>query len=142
MRTNQESLEKFYIQSLDNDIIEYLAENKKIDIRLAMDIYYRSLLCKQIHNGENGIQYLDYKYLAEDLIENEKELFKSFESNLRITLIIDELTQEQKDTLSNVVKSFKLDGNREIEFKSYIVRLEQKIGIVDKNASFALSYQE
>ena len=77
MRTNQESLEKFYIQSLDNDIIEYLAENKKIDIRLAMDIYYRSLLCKQIHNGENGIQYLDYKYLAEDLIENEKELFKS-----------------------------------------------------------------
>mgnify|MGYP004486907557 FL=1 len=35
----------------------------------------------------------------------EKELFKSFESNLRITLIIDELTQEQKDTLSNVVKS-------------------------------------
>ena len=72
----------------------------------------------------------------------EKELFKSFESNLRITLIIDELTQEQKDTLSNVVKSFKLDGNREIEFKSYIVRLEQKIGIVDKNASFALSYQE
>ena len=72
----------------------------------------------------------------------EKELFKSFESNLRITLIIDELTQEQKDTLSNVVKSFKLDGNREIEFKSYIVRLQQKIGIVDKNASFALSYQE
>ena len=39
-------------------------------------------------------------------------------------------------------KSFKLDGNSEIEFKSYIVRLEQKIGIVDKNASFALSYQE
>ena len=35
-----------------------------------------------------------------------------------------------------------LDGNREIEFKSYIVRLEQQIGIVDKNASFALSYQE
>lgn len=76
MQTNQESLEKFYIQSLDNDIIGYLAENKKIDIRLAMDIYYRSLLCQQIHNGENGIQYLDYKYLAEDLMENEKELFK------------------------------------------------------------------
>ena len=35
MTTNQESLEKFYIQSLDNDIIEYLEENKKIDIRLA-----------------------------------------------------------------------------------------------------------
>ena len=76
MRVNQEELEKFYIQSLDNDIIEYLAENRKIDRRLAMDIYYRSMLCKQIHNGENGIQYLDYKYLVEDLIENERDLFR------------------------------------------------------------------
>ena len=76
MRVNQEELEKFYIQSLDNDIIEYLAENRKIDMRLAMDIYYRSMLCKQIHNGENGIQYLDYKYLVEDLIENERDLFR------------------------------------------------------------------
>ena len=76
MRSDQDALEKFYTQSLDNDIIEYLSERKKIDIRLAMDIYYKSLLCKQIHNGENGIQYLDYKYLTEDLIENEKDLFK------------------------------------------------------------------
>ena len=44
--------------------------------------------------------------------------------------------------LINVVKSFKLDGNREIEFKSYIVRLEQKIGIVDKNTNFTLLHQE
>ena len=42
-----------------------------------MDIYYKSLLCDQIHKGENGVQYLDYKYLAEDLIENENELFKN-----------------------------------------------------------------
>ncbi|AIY81066.1 hypothetical protein FDB15_13985 [Clostridium botulinum] len=75
MRTNQEELEKFYIQSLDSDIINFLAEKQNMDIRLAMDIYYRSLLCKQVHNGENGIQYLDYKYLVEDLLENEKELF-------------------------------------------------------------------
>lgn len=65
MRTNQEELEKFYIQSLDNDIIGYLAAIKNMDLVLAIDIYYRSLLCKQIHNRENGIQYLDYKYLVE-----------------------------------------------------------------------------
>ncbi|MBY7024829.1 hypothetical protein FDA33_04835 [Clostridium botulinum] len=75
MRTNQEELEKFYIQSLDSDIINFLAEKQNMDTRLAMDIYYRSLLCKQVHNGENGIQYLDYKCLVEDLLENEKELF-------------------------------------------------------------------
>ena len=75
MVTNQEELEKFYIQSLDNDIIKYLADKKNIPLIVDMDIYYKSLLCKQIHNGENGIQYLDYKYLVEDLIENEKGLF-------------------------------------------------------------------
>lgn len=77
MKVNQKSLEKLYIQSLDNDIIDYLAVIQNIDIRVAMDIYYKSLLCKQVHNGENGIQYLDYKYLAQDLIENEKKLFRN-----------------------------------------------------------------
>ena len=75
--TNQDELEKFYIQSLDNDIIKYLANVKNLELIAAMDIYYKSLLCKQIHNGECGIQYLDYKYLVEDLIINEKELFES-----------------------------------------------------------------
>lgn len=77
MKINQKELEKFYIQTLDNDIIGYLAEKQNLDIRLAMDVYYKSLLCDQIHKGENGVQYLDYKYLAEDLIENENELFKN-----------------------------------------------------------------
>ena len=67
----------YHIQTLDNDIIEFLAEKRNIDIRIAMDIYYKSLLCNQIHKGQNGVQYLDYKYLAEDLIENESELFKN-----------------------------------------------------------------
>lgn len=78
MKSNQNELEKFYIQTLDKDIIEFLAEQRNIDIRLAMDIYYKSLLCNQIHKGENGVQYLDYKYLVEDLIENEKELLDMY----------------------------------------------------------------
>ena len=36
-----------------------------------MKIYYESRLSKQIEAGENGIDNLDYKNLAEDLIENE-----------------------------------------------------------------------
>lgn len=75
MKVNEAELDKFYIQSLDADIISYLAEKQNLEVRVAMDIYYRSLLCNQIHNRENDIQYLDYKYLVEDLIENEKELF-------------------------------------------------------------------
>jgi len=39
--------------------------------REAVDIYYKSRLCEQIHAGNYGIQYMDYKYLVEDLLENE-----------------------------------------------------------------------
>ncbi len=66
-----QKLEDIYIQSLEINLIEYLAERLQIGNRQAMDIYYKSKLCQQIHEGSYDIQYLDYKYLAEDLIENE-----------------------------------------------------------------------
>ena len=69
--TDKTSLSDFYRQELEASIIEYLAEKLKIDLRDAMRIYYESRLSKQI---ENGIDNLDYKNLAEDLIENEPNL--------------------------------------------------------------------
>ena len=64
-------LTAFYRQELETSIIEYLSSRLKIDFREAMNIYYNSKLSAQIENGENGIDNLDYKNLAEDLIENE-----------------------------------------------------------------------
>jgi hypothetical protein len=69
-----QKLEDIYLQSLEINLIEYLAERLKIDNREAMNIYYNSKLCQQIHEGSYDIQYLDYKYLAEDLIENEMNI--------------------------------------------------------------------
>lgn len=69
--TNSKSLIEIYRQNLESDIIEYLSECLKIDLREAMEKYYSSKLAKQIESGENGIDNLDYKNLAEDLIENE-----------------------------------------------------------------------
>ena len=66
-----QKLEDTYIQSLEISLIGYLSERLQIDSREAMRIYYNSVLCQQIHEGAYGIQYLDYKYLAEDLVENE-----------------------------------------------------------------------
>ena len=40
-----------------------------------MGIYYHSQLAKQISEGTYGIQYLSANYLANDLIENEPEIF-------------------------------------------------------------------
>ncbi len=71
-----QKLEDIYIQSLEVNLIEYLAERLQIDNRQAMDNYYNSKLCQQIHEGSYDIQYLDYKYLAEDLIENEINTLK------------------------------------------------------------------
>ena len=57
----------FTYENFDNETKVYL--NK------AMDIYYNSRLAKQIEQGTYGIENMDYKYLAQDLIENEPELF-------------------------------------------------------------------
>jgi hypothetical protein len=72
---DKEQLSEIYKQNLENDIIRVLAEIKDIDLRTAFDIYYSSKLAEQIENGSCGIENLDAKYLAEDLIENEPELF-------------------------------------------------------------------
>lgn len=67
-------LSKIYKQNLENDIILNIAKIKNIAIREAFDIYYSSKLAGQIAVGECGIENMDAKYLAEDLIENEPEL--------------------------------------------------------------------
>ena len=41
-----------------------------------MDIYYSSRLAEQIAGDRYGIENMDAKYLAEDLIENELELLR------------------------------------------------------------------
>jgi hypothetical protein len=74
--TDKEQLAAFYKQNLEKDIINIIADIKGIDLRVAFDIYYSSKLAEQIENGECGIENMDAKYLAEDLIENESELFE------------------------------------------------------------------
>lgn len=68
---DKNELKKVYLQNLETSIIEYLAEKLKIDLRDAMDIYYESNLAKQISESAYGIENLDYKNLAENLIETE-----------------------------------------------------------------------
>ena len=58
-------------QALEDMLKTDLAEKHKIDCLDAMDWYYNSELAEKIHTGENGIQYLDYKLLADILAETE-----------------------------------------------------------------------
>ena len=75
MAIDRNKLRDVYITLLEEDIIRELAVAGGIDNRTAMEKYYKSGLCQQIGNGEYGIEYMDCKYLALDLIENEAELF-------------------------------------------------------------------
>lgn len=72
---DRKNIDYIYKQNLEEAIIEYLSKEKNIELRLAMHIYYQSKLARQIEQGVYGIENMDYKYLAEDLIENEPELF-------------------------------------------------------------------
>lgn len=73
---DQNVLLEEYKQNLEESIIVYLAEMKNLELRISMDIYYRSKLAGQIAEGIYGIENLDYKYLVQDLIDNEPELFR------------------------------------------------------------------
>lgn len=68
---DKEQLTLVYKQNLENDIIKHIADTKGIDLRKAFDIYYSSRLAEEILEGKCGIDNMDAKYLAEDLIENE-----------------------------------------------------------------------
>ena len=73
---SEDVLEKVYQESLEERIISCLAETRKISLEEAMEIYYNSKLADMIHNGEYGVQYLDYKVLVQLLCETEPELFE------------------------------------------------------------------
>jgi hypothetical protein len=73
---DKKQLAEIYKQNLENDIIKDISEIKAIDLRKAIAIYYSSKLAEQIETGSYGIENMDAKYLAEDLIENEPELFE------------------------------------------------------------------
>ena len=64
-------LEKVYQERLEERIIAYLAQQKNCSLEEAMDLFYHSKLADMINQGQEGIQYLDYKVLAQILMEME-----------------------------------------------------------------------
>lgn len=62
---NENVLEKLYQERLEERIISRISEIQNISLEQAMDIYYSSNLSREINLGTYGIQYMDYKILAE-----------------------------------------------------------------------------
>ncbi len=72
---DEQILEQIYQENLEERLIAHLAEVHGLTLEKAMDIYYHSKLADKIHQGVNGVQYLDYKVLAQILWETEPRLF-------------------------------------------------------------------
>ena len=64
-------LERVYQERLEERIIAHLAQVKNCSLEQAMDLYYNSELADKIHQGKDGIQYLDCKVLVQILIDTE-----------------------------------------------------------------------
>ena len=72
---NGDMLEKYYKEAREERIISHLAKMKNLSLEQAMDLYYRSHLAQKIHEGQDDVQYLDYKVLVQILLDTESELF-------------------------------------------------------------------
>lgn len=72
-----DSIKRVYIENLEEQIIDCLADKLGCSYRKAMDIFFKSKLSSQIERCEYGIENMDYRYLVEDLLENESELVSS-----------------------------------------------------------------
>ena len=66
---DSEVLEQIYKEDLDQQIISYLAKVKNISLEDSMSLYYNNDLSEKIAQGCEGIQYLEYKNLADILLE-------------------------------------------------------------------------
>ncbi|MBQ1511141.1 MAG: hypothetical protein II178_09495 [Selenomonadaceae bacterium] len=64
-------LEQVYQEKLEERIIAQIAKERRVSLETAMQIYYNSELADKIHQGMEGIQYLDYKLLVQILNETE-----------------------------------------------------------------------
>lgn len=71
----------------------------------------------------------------------EKKLTDAFRSNIHIYLIIDELSADQKETIKNIITSFKLEKGNPIVFDASIVKLVQKISFVNQDYEYGLTAQ-
>jgi len=66
---DKNELEKFYLQELDKDIIEYISKFHNFPLADSMNVYYKSRLCNLIHQKKYGIENLDYKLLVEEYLD-------------------------------------------------------------------------
>ena len=73
---DERKLEKAYRERLDERIIATIVEQTGMSAEDAMAAFYTSHLAEMMDEGSSGIQYLDYRNLAQTLLTTEPDKFK------------------------------------------------------------------
>lgn len=71
----------------------------------------------------------------------EKKLEEAFRKNIHVYLIIDELSVDQKETIRNIIRSFKLDNGEAVVFDASVVKLVQRINFINQDFEYGLTVQ-
>ena len=69
---DEKVFESIYLEGLEEKIILQIASETNIPLTEAMGLYYGSRLAKLIETGTYGVQYLDYRILADTVIKEGK----------------------------------------------------------------------
>lgn len=67
---NKKFIRQMYREYLEEDIIFQISKDHKVDLENAMRIYYNSKTADQVYRNEKSIQNLNYKDLAEIMLQD------------------------------------------------------------------------
>lgn len=113
------------IEDWSKKIISYIYKDKFLQEKITSWI---KEIHKKIHEQQIGFELSNL-------------LKEAFKTDLKVMLIIDDLSTEQKDTLRNVIKAFRLENGESVKFIGHIIKLVQKINMITEEAEYALTVQ-
>ena len=62
------AIEGIRLANLESEIVEMIGQSRGLGASEALSAYYTSAVCDMVERNEHGLQYLDARYLADEVI--------------------------------------------------------------------------
>ena len=62
------AIEGIRLANLESEIVEIIGQSRGLNPSEALGAYYTSAVCGMVERNEHGLQYLDARYLADEVI--------------------------------------------------------------------------
>ena len=64
-----EAIEEIRLSNLESEIVELVGKRLGLDAAGSLHAYYTSKVCPMIEHNDNGLQFLDASYLADEVLK-------------------------------------------------------------------------